>query len=92
MILYHVLKTANLPSDLHEYQGNFQWWLVAMEDSVTPDSSDHIEAGPNFAPKLKPHPITGETVPITIGHEFSGIVKEIGVGVQGLEVGQKVSI
>ncbi|KAL1588736.1 hypothetical protein WHR41_02595 [Cladosporium halotolerans] len=34
-------------------------------------------AGPNFSPKT-PHPITKETLPITIGHEFSGIILSLG--------------
>ncbi|KAK4944956.1 hypothetical protein LTR66_014441, partial [Elasticomyces elasticus] len=44
--------------------------------------------GPTFAP-TSPHPITGDSVPITLGHEFSGTVEEIGDGVGGLKVGQK---
>ncbi|EKG15978.1 Alcohol dehydrogenase superfamily zinc-containing [Macrophomina phaseolina MS6] len=49
--------------------------------------------GPTFAP-VDPHPVTKETIPITFGHEFSGIIKEIGSKVpQGLfRVGQKVAI
>ncbi|KAK4988882.1 hypothetical protein LTR50_003616 [Elasticomyces elasticus] len=47
--------------------------------------------GPTFAP-TSPHPITGDNIPITLGHEFSGTVEEIGEGVGGLKVGQKVVI
>jgi len=47
--------------------------------------------GPNFAP-VKPHPITKDVLPITLGHEFSGTVKEVGEGVTGYEVGQKVAV
>lgn len=47
--------------------------------------------GPAFAP-LTPHPITKETVPITIGHEFSGTVSELGEGVTGFKVGQHVVV
>ncbi|KAI9827939.1 MAG: hypothetical protein M1819_006882 [Sarea resinae] len=34
-------------------------------------------AGPYFAPQT-PHPVTGDVMPITLGHEFSGIVEEVG--------------
>jgi threonine dehydrogenase-like Zn-dependent dehydrogenase len=35
--------------------------------------------GPTFAPEQgKPHKLTGDTVPITLGHEFSGVITEIG--------------
>ncbi|KAF2466188.1 GroES-like protein [Lindgomyces ingoldianus] len=47
--------------------------------------------GPTFAP-LKPHPITKETLPITLGHEFSGVVTEVGPGVNTLQVGQHVVV
>ncbi|KAK8199652.1 chaperonin 10-like protein [Phyllosticta capitalensis] len=47
--------------------------------------------GPNFAP-TEPHPVTKDTIPITFGHEFSGTVKELGEGVTGFEVGQKVVV
>ncbi|KAF2142870.1 uncharacterized protein K452DRAFT_269389 [Aplosporella prunicola CBS 121167] len=49
-------------------------------------------AGACFAPAKEPHPITGETVPITLGHEFSGVISEVGEGVAGLRQGQKVVV
>lgn len=45
----------------------------------------------SFSP-TSPHPVTKEQIPITIGHEFSGIVKELGKGVSGLDIGQKVAV
>jgi threonine dehydrogenase-like Zn-dependent dehydrogenase len=47
--------------------------------------------GPNLIP-TNPHPITGEKVPITIGHEFSGTVEEVGEGVGDVKVGDRVCI
>ncbi|KAB2577001.1 Sorbitol dehydrogenase [Lasiodiplodia theobromae] len=49
--------------------------------------------GPTFAP-TEPHPVTHDTIPITFGHEFSGVIREIGDQVpQGqFRVGQKVAI
>ncbi|KAK0305867.1 hypothetical protein LTR29_016216 [Friedmanniomyces endolithicus] len=49
--------------------------------------------GPNFSP-TSPHPVTKESIPITIGHEFSGTIKELGKGLEksGLKVGQKLAI
>lgn len=40
----------------------------------------------------KAHPRTGETLPIVLGHEFSGTVVELGEGVTGLSVGDAVAI
>ncbi len=39
-----------------------------------------------------PHPISGETLPVVLGHEFSGTVEEIGEGVEGLTVGESVVV
>ncbi|KAJ3578651.1 hypothetical protein NPX13_g1916 [Xylaria arbuscula] len=49
------------------------------------------QGGPNFCP-VSPHPVTGETIPVTLGHEFSGVIKEIGSGVTGFELGQACTI
>jgi (R,R)-butanediol dehydrogenase / meso-butanediol dehydrogenase / diacetyl reductase len=49
--------------------------------------------GPLFIPAPgSPHPITGETVPVVMGHEFAGTVAELGEGVSGLNVGDRVAV
>lgn len=45
----------------------------------------------SFSP-TSPHPVTKEKIPITIGHEFSGVVKETGPGVTRFKKGDKVAI
>ncbi|KAI9707884.1 MAG: hypothetical protein M1820_004490 [Bogoriella megaspora] len=47
--------------------------------------------GPNICP-TSPHPLTGESVPLTFGHEFSGVVEEVGEGVTGVKVGDHVAV
>lgn len=47
--------------------------------------------GPMIIPK-KPHPLTGKSSPIILGHEFSGDVVEIGEGVKRIAVGDRVTI
>lgn len=49
------------------------------------------EDGPIFCP-TSAHPLTGETIPVTLGHEFAGVVEEIGEGVEGFSVGEKVVV
>lgn len=39
-----------------------------------------------------PHPITNEKVPLTLGHEFSGVVEQVGEGVDDIKIGAKVTI
>ena len=49
--------------------------------------------GPIFIPPCgHPHPISGESAPITMGHEFSGVVYAVGEGVEDIEVGQHVVV
>jgi threonine dehydrogenase-like Zn-dependent dehydrogenase len=47
--------------------------------------------GPNFCPTT-PHPVTHETIPVTLGHEFSGVIQEIGPGVTGFTLGQPCAV
>ena len=39
-----------------------------------------------------PHPLTGETIPVTLGHEFSGVIEETGEGVNDMRVGDRVVV
>lgn len=51
------------------------------------------QEGPIFIPpKGQPHPISKECAPITIGHEFSGVVYAVGEGVTDIQVGQHVVV
>lgn len=48
-------------------------------------------AGPIFIPVDAPHPLSGAKAPIILGHEFSGEIVEIGEGVKGWNVGDRVA-
>jgi len=56
--------------------------------------SDVLEwqVGPVVVRETKPHPQTGKTAPITLGHEFSGDVADIGSGVTDINVGDRVTV
>ncbi|WP_265110484.1 2,3-butanediol dehydrogenase [Halosolutus halophilus] len=49
-------------------------------------------AGPIFVPEGDPHPVSGETAPIRMGHEYSGTVTEVGSAVTDLESGDAVAV
>ena len=50
-------------------------------------------AGPILTPKYGlPHPQTGASLPVTLGHEFSGTVAEIGEQVLDFQIGDKVTV
>ncbi|HEV7726474.1 MAG TPA: 2,3-butanediol dehydrogenase [Modestobacter sp.] len=49
--------------------------------------------GPIFCPPAgAPHPLTGEEVPVALGHEFAGVVADIGDGVTNVAVGDRVVV
>lgn len=49
--------------------------------------------GPIFVPAPgSPHPLTGETAPVTLGHEFAGEVVEVGDDAGETRVGDRVAI
>lgn len=48
--------------------------------------------GPIFIPVDNPHPLTGEVAPVTMGHEFSGEVVEVGPEVKEYQVGDRVVV
>lgn len=49
--------------------------------------------GPSFVPAPEdPHPLTGITAPVTLGHEFSGVVADVGADVSEFEAGDPVTV
>jgi len=49
-------------------------------------------AGPIAVPSDEPHPLTGETLPLTMGHEFSGTVSTVGEAINGLAAGDRITV
>jgi len=49
-------------------------------------------AGPIFIPADDPHPVSEERAPITMGHEFSGVVSEVGADVTAVSEGMPVTV
>lgn len=48
--------------------------------------------GPIFIPVGQPHPLSGNTAPVVLGHEFSGDIVEVGEGVTNFKVGERVTV
>lgn len=48
-------------------------------------------AGPIFVP-TSPHVLTGQQMPLVLGHEFSGTICDLGAGVTGWSVGDRVAV
>lgn len=76
----------------------WKWYVLCqsrawMAVSLTNERIDLHEFlhGPRAVPTT-PHKITGDKLPTTLGHEFSGTIEEVGEGVTGFKVGDKVAI
>jgi (R,R)-butanediol dehydrogenase/meso-butanediol dehydrogenase/diacetyl reductase len=47
-------------------------------------------AGPIFMP-IEPHPLTGKCAPLITGHEFAGIITQVGAGIDKFKPGDRVT-
>ncbi|MYL53844.1 zinc-binding dehydrogenase [Pontibacillus yanchengensis] len=50
------------------------------------------EEGPVFMPSQQKDELTGQQTPLTMGHEFAGIVEQVGSQVKGIKPGDRVSV
>jgi len=48
--------------------------------------------GPHAIPVVEPHPASGATAPLVLGHEFCGTVAALGPSVVGLTIGDRVAV
>lgn len=51
-----------------------------------------FEEGPIQVPENAPNAVTGESVPVILGHEFAGTVSAVGDGATGVRVGERVAV
>ena len=66
--------------------------LVRVTDAgLCQTQIDEFIEGPNFVNK-DPHPLTGYKIPMIVGHEFGGVVEEIGPGVDASLTGKQVGV
>lgn len=64
---------------------------VAWAGLCGSDLHEYLE-GPITIPVEKVDPLTGKKAPITMGHEFSGVVEEVGSNVNGYKKGDRVVV
>ena len=65
-------------------------WGVNLMCGLDLDLHEYL-GGANIIPTT-PHPITGEKLPVTLGHEFSGVIEEVGIDVNDIKVGERVVV
>lgn len=62
-----------------------------MSNSADDADLHEYMSGPILIPK-EPHNITKTKFPVTMGHEFAGIVEDVGDGVTNVSPGQRVVV
>ena len=70
----------------HELKVKIAWTGICGSDL------HEYQHGPIFIPVDGPDPLTGDQAPITLGHEFAGIVEEIGTKVTNFKVGDRITV
>lgn len=51
-----------------------------------------FKEGPIQVPEHAPNAVTGESVPVILGHEFAGTVSAVGDGVTRVRVGDRIAV
>lgn len=77
--------------DLKELKSNEVTVTVAWAGICGSDLHEY-EEGPVFVPVDEEDPLTGEVAPLTMGHEFAGVVEDIGSAVTSVNKGDRVAI
>jgi len=55
------------------------------------DLHEYVD-GPHAVPVGAPHPASGVTAPLVLGHEFCGTISAVGPGVSGLAIGDRIAV
>lgn len=78
-------------TELKELKANEVTVKVAWAGICGSDLHEYVE-GPVFIPVEENDDLTGQKAPLTMGHEFSGVIEKIGADVTDFKVGDRVSI
>jgi (R,R)-butanediol dehydrogenase/meso-butanediol dehydrogenase/diacetyl reductase len=92
-LVYHGNKDIRLETDWPEPSaGPGRVKLRMLGASICATDIEEWQYGPMWVAHDAPNPISGRQVPLILGHEAAGVVEEIGEGVTGVEVGQRVAV
>ncbi|MEV6135668.1 2,3-butanediol dehydrogenase [Nocardia sp. NPDC051990] len=88
---YHGVRDIRLEEISEPVTGSGQVKIRVHFNGICGSDLHEYFHAPMMSP-MTPHPLTGVTVPVVLGHEFSGEVVEVGPAVAGLSVGDKVAV
>lgn len=92
-IRWHAQRDVRLDTGLTKPQvsGPDDVLLRVLHCGICGTDVEEYRHGPRVVPRI-PHPLTGRCAPITLGHEFSGEVVEVGPEVRQFTVGDRVAV
>jgi threonine dehydrogenase-like Zn-dependent dehydrogenase len=73
-----------------DHPGSGEVVLDVTRAAICGTDSGEWAHGPLMSAANRPHPVTGHRGPFVLGHEFVGVVREIGDEVHGVKPGQRV--
>jgi (R,R)-butanediol dehydrogenase / meso-butanediol dehydrogenase / diacetyl reductase len=85
----HKLEVEDIPEPT---TGDGQVKVRVSRNGICGTDLHEYYDGPIFISPSVPHPLTGKAMPVVIGHEFSGVVTEVGAGVDDVHEGDHVTI
>jgi (R,R)-butanediol dehydrogenase/meso-butanediol dehydrogenase/diacetyl reductase len=90
--IYHGNRDIRVETRAEPQVGPGEVGVEVAHTGICGTDIHEYRAGPILTPADEPHPVTGETLPIVLGHEVSGVVRETGDGVEDLAAGEEVVI
>src|SRR5690625_2889222 len=90
--VWHGLKDIRVEKkDIPKVSSNQVKVKVAWAGICGSDLHEYT-TGPVTLPADSPDPLTGVQAPLTMGHEFAGVVEEVGSDVSQVKAGDRVAI
>jgi len=90
--VYYGNKTLAIEDISEPSPGDSQVKVRVSRNGICGTDLHEYYDGPIFVPPAVPHPLTGKHMPLVLGHEFSGVVTEVGKGVTDVHEGDHVTV
>lgn len=90
--VYHDRERVTIEDVPEPSPGEGQVKIKVSRNGICGTDLHEYYDGPAFIPPSEPHPLTGRSMPLVLGHEFSGTVVGAGAGVTGVQEGDRVAI
>jgi (R,R)-butanediol dehydrogenase / meso-butanediol dehydrogenase / diacetyl reductase len=88
---YHGVQDIRIEDIPEPTPGEGQVLVKVAHNGICGSDLHEYFSAPTFIP-TEPHPLTGVSVPVVLGHEFCGTVADTGAGVDRGLVGQNVAV